>query len=367
MLILEQFLAYGGAMAGFQSRSLSAARCDGARMILGGGYKNDDLSYYTRKLPLKEIGDIGPTSLSHFVGQKAVVDQLRVAIDASFEDNTRLPHCLLVGPQGLGKTQMVLATAHELAVRCRLVLGQSIKSNADIHTSVMQMKNKEILFIDEAHGIPHPLQTLLYQAIDHRSISVICGPTVHSIPLEYFTLMLATTDEYRLLPPLRDRMKMALHFQFYKVEELATIVRRYAKTLEWPIEEGVPALIAKRSRGVPRLTLNLLEACHRLCRSLGEHLITVSHLERQCALEGLDDLGLDVIERRYLHILSQGTNQLNVIASRLGKVRSNIDTVVEPALIRLGLIVKDDRSRRQLTALGHEHLLKTCSDGVHLV
>ena len=174
----------------------------------------------------KDIGDIGPTSLSHIVGQQAVVEQLRIAIDAAFEDRIRLPHCLLVGPPGLGKTQTVSATSHELAVKCHTVLGQSIKSKGDIHALLMPVTDKEILFIDEVHGVPKPLQTLLYQAIDRRKISVICGSVMHTIPLENFTLMLATTDEHRLLQPLRDRMRLALHFQFYSVEELATIVRR---------------------------------------------------------------------------------------------------------------------------------------------
>jgi holliday junction DNA helicase RuvB len=318
-------------------------------------------------MPSRDIHDVGPTSLSHIVGQKAVVTQLQIAIDASFEDNTRLPHCLLVGPPGLGKTQMVSATSHELAVESHVILGQSIKSKEDIHALVLPVKDKEILFIDETHGVPRPLQTLLYQAIDRRKISIICGSSLHSIPLENFTLMLATTDEHRLLQPLRDRMKLVLHFQFYSIEELATIVQRYAKTLDWPTEESIPDLIAKRSRGVPRLALNLLENCHLLCRSLGERLITLLHLERHCTLKGLDDLGLNITERRYLQILSQGPNRLNVIASRLGEVPNNIGTVVEPPLLRLGLIEKDDRGRRQLTAMGREHLLKTCSDGVHFV
>jgi holliday junction DNA helicase RuvB len=318
-------------------------------------------------LASKDIGDIGPTSLSHIVGQRAVVEQLRIAIDAAFEDGIRLPHCLLVGPPGLGKTQTVSATSHELAVKCHTVLGQSIKSKGDIHALLMPVKDKEILFIDEVHGVPKPLQTLLYQAIDRRKISVICGSAMHTIPLENFTLMLATTDEHRLLQPLRDRMRLVLHFQFYSVEELATIVRRYVRTLGWSTEDGIAEHIAKRSRGIPRLALRLLESCHRRCRSLGEQLITVSHLERQCALEGLDDLGLDITERRYLHILSEGASKLNVIASRLGEVRSNVDAVIEPPLLRLGLITKDDNGQRQLTALGREHLLKTCSDGVHLV
>ncbi len=120
------------------------------------------------------------------------------------------------------------------------------------------------------------------------------------IPLAKFTLVLGTTDEYCLLSPLRDRMKLVLRFQFYAEPEIQQIVLHRAKALEWDIEDLVPPFIAKRSRGTPRLALRLLQACRRVCRALGEKRITLDHLRKACSLEGLDDQGLGPIEQQYL-------------------------------------------------------------------
>lgn len=312
----------------------------------------------------KDIHDASPTSLSHIVGQTGVVNQLRVAIDAAFEDSRKLDDCLLVGPPGLGKSQIASILGQELAVKCHETLGQCIKSAADLNAVLLSAKDKEIVFVDECHELQKVFQTALYLAIDKRKVSVIGGKSVQSIPLAQFTLVLGTTDEHCLLSPLRDRMKLVLRMQFYSTEELMKIVLHRAKALQWATEETVPQQIANRSRGVPRLALRLLQSCRRVCRSLGEETITLNHLERACQLEGLDDLGLGVTERGYLSILMQGPSRLNVVASMLGLVPRTVAEVVEPPLLRLELIGKDDQGRRQLTALGREHVLKSCHNSV---
>lgn len=314
-----------------------------------------------------DIHDAAPTSLSHIVGQSSVVNQLRVAIDAAFEDGRKLDDCLLVGPPGLGKSQIASILGQELAVKCHETLGQCIKSAADLNALLLSARDKEVVFIDECHELQKVFQTSLYLAIDRRKVSVIGGRSVQSIPLAQFSLVLGTTDEHCLLSPLRDRMKLVLRLQFYSVEELMKIVTHRAKALEWATEQGVPEIIAKRSRGVPRLALRLLQSCRRVCRALGEQTITLAHLEKACYLEGLDDLGLGVTERKYLSILAQGPSRLNVVASMLGLASRTVSEVVEPPLLRLELIGKDEQGRRQLTALGREHLLKSCQHRVNLV
>ena len=306
----------------------------------------------------KDIHDASPTSLSHIVGQTSVIAQLRVAIDAAFEDGKKLDDCLLVGGPGLGKSQIASVLSQELAVKCHETLGQCVKSAADLNALLLSAKDKEVVFIDEVHELQKVFQTSLYLAIDRRRVSVIGGKSVQSIPLAQFTLVLGTTDEHCLLSPLRDRMKLVLRLQFYTVDELTKIITHRAKALEWHAEDGVPELIAKRSRGVPRLALRLLQSCRRVCRALGEETITLVHLEKACILEGLDDLGLGVTERGYLNILSQGASRLNVVASMLGLASRTVSEVVEPPLLRLELIGKDDQGKRQLTALGREHLLR---------
>lgn len=305
-----------------------------------------------------DFNDAAPTSLNHIVGQRSVIDQLRVALDAAFEDGKRLDDCLLVGPAGLGKTQIASVLAMELATKCHETLGQSITCFADLNVLLLGAKDGEIIFIDEVHQLHKVFQTSLYLAVDKRRVTLIGSRSVRSIPLANFSLILGTTDEYSLLSPLRDRMKLVLRFQFYSEPELQQIVTHRAKALQWDVDSLVPPMIAERSRGTPRLALRLLQACRRVCRALGEQRVTLEHLRKACALEGLDDEGLGPTEQQYLRALADGANRLNVVASVLGLPTRTVSNVTEPFLIRAGLILKDDQGRRQLTAAGREHLLK---------
>jgi holliday junction DNA helicase RuvB len=317
-------------------------------------------------LASKDINDVHLKSLSDIVGQRSVVSQLRVAIDACRHENKRLDDCLLVGPSGLGKTALAETVTDELGVTFHSVLGQDIGSTGDLADLLLFAEDNDVVFIDEAHELPKRSQTTLFRAIEKHEISILEG-SPQKIPLAQFTLALATTNQHALLLPLRNRMKMILHVGFYTVEELTTIVTSRAKWLNWRTEKSVPELIAKRSQGVPRLALRLLQSCHRFCSSLHESSITVAHLEEACALEQRDDLGLDVIDRKYLNILVQGASRLNVIVSQLGEDHRNVSSVIEPTLIRLGLVCKDDKGQRHLTALGREHLSKSRPNGVQFV
>ena len=187
---------------------------------------------------------------------------------------------------------------------------------------------------------------------------------MRSLPLAEFTLLLGTTDEYCLLQPLRDRMRLVLRFEFYSVEELTKIIVQRAKALKWGIDDTVPPMIAQRARGTPRLALRLLQACWRMCRAGGGEIITANELTQACALEHLDDLGLGPLEQRYLRLVAEGATRLNVIASMLGLPSRTVATVVEPFLLRAGLIVKDDSGRRQLTPAGRERVSMSCHEGV---
>ncbi len=179
---------------------------------------------------------------------------------------------------------------------------------------------------------------------------------MQSIPLGDFSLLLATTDEYGILAPLVQRMRLVLRFQFYSVKELTTVLLQRSRALGWSVHEELLPLMAQRARGTPRLALRLLASCRRVCRAEGETMITAEHLHRACELEQIDEIGLGPTEQQYLGLLAEGASRLNVIASVLGLPARTVSQVTESFLLRAGLMVKDDQGRRELTAKGRAHL-----------
>lgn len=309
----------------------------------------------------QDVNDSAPTSISHIVGQRNVIEQVSVALDAAFADGLPMPHALLVGPPGLGKTATAHVIAQEMASNLHEVLGQSIRSSADLNALLLAAKDRDVIHVDECHQLDRVYQTALYLGLDQRRVLLNenrKGNVPSGIPLADFTLLLSTTDEYGLLQPLRDRMRLTLRFEFYAVEELVLLLDSKCRSIGWEVEDGVLPRIAVRARGTPRLALRLLQACRRVCRADGDSTVTVRHLERACLLEQTDSLGLGPTERQYLEILADGASRVNVIASMLGLPSRTVSSVTEPFLIRAGLIAKDDQSRRVLTAIGREHFLK---------
>jgi Holliday junction DNA helicase RuvB len=306
-----------------------------------------------------DISAVAPTSLAHLIGQRCVIEQATVALDAAQQDGLPFPGSLLVGPPGVGKSQVANVIAREMAATFHEVLGQSIARPADFNALLLGAEDKDVILIDEAHELGREYQTALFLALDQHRVFLPTGKsgrTPQSLPLNRFTLLLATTDEFRLLQPLRDRMKLVLRFDFYSPDELVELLQQRCRGLAWAVEDRVFQPIARRSRGTPRLALRLLQACHRVCRAEGQEGITLGHLERACQLEQIDGLGLGPTEQTYLRILTEGASRLNVIATRLGLPARSVADVTEPFLIRAGLVSKDEQGRRQLTAAGWDHL-----------
>lgn len=311
---------------------------------------------------MNEISDVQPTSINHIIGQQSVVAQVEVAIDAAFADGKKFDSALLVGPPGVGKSALANVIAQEMASDFDEVLGQSIKSPADLNALLLRATDKAVIHIDEAHELQRSFQTAMYLALDKRRVFLPGSGksgSLGSIPIADFTLLLSTTDEFRLLQPLRDRMKLVLKFEFYTIEELTVMLGHRSRAVGWEIEEEILPVIAQRSRGTPRLALRLLQSARRVSRAEGESRISSVHLGRACGLEQIDHLGLGPIEQKYLAILSEGPIRLNVIASMLGLPPKTVSQVTEPFLIRSGLVMKDDNGRRQLSAKGREHLLNS--------
>lgn len=307
-----------------------------------------------------EINDVQPSSLKHIVGQESVKKLVSIGLDSSQMDGRRFDHAMLVGPPGCGKTSVCHIIAEEMAAEFIEVLGQTITSMAKLNALLLSAKEpKTVIFIDEAAYLEKSLQVALYMALDQRKI-VVGGnqqsDSPISIPLADFTLLLATTHEAELLEPLRDRMRLVLRFQYYSTAELVELVRQRCRALAWRIEDAALPAIAERARGTPRIALRLLQSARRCARAEGETTITLTHLEHACSLDQIDSLGLGPTEQAYLKILAnRGSTRLNVIASTIGLPPKTISDVVEPFLMRIGFVVKDDQGRRLLTAKGMDH------------
>jgi len=312
-----------------------------------------------------DVNSVKPQSLSQLVGNTHVLEQVRVALLAAQVDERRFDHSILTGGPGLGKTQICHVIAQEMAVDLHEILGQSIMSSADMNALLLAAKDCDIVYIDECHELGREYQTALYLALDQRKLVISGrGRTPQTIPLADFTLLLSTTDEFSVLQPLRHRARLELRLQPFTVEELTQVLLQRIHGLKWTVHEEILPLIGMRSRGVPRLALRLLQACHRCARSEGESTLSNRHFIRACELEQLDALGLGPVEQKYLAIVAEGPTRLNVIASRVGLPTRTISEVTESFLMRAGLICKDEQGRRNLTAEGREHLLNTSKNTV---
>lgn len=307
-----------------------------------------------------DINDVRPNGIGGFRGQPAVVEQVKVALDAAHQDGRKFENALMTGLSGGGKSEIARLISLEMGTDCMEYLGGSVQTVNDLNAILLSATTpRTILTFDEAHELPKPVQTALFLAIDRKAVILQGsrkGAAPITVPIADVTILLCTTDEYCLLEPLRNRMRLLLRFHPYESSDIEDILRMRLGALGWPVDDGVLADIAEISRGVPRLGLRIAQACHRVARSLGESTITQAHLDRACKLESLDSKGLGPNERKYLEILLDGGCRLNVVASRLGLPARTVSEVIEPYLIRSGLVIKDDQSRRQLTAEGRIHL-----------
>lgn len=314
---------------------------------------------------MNEVNSVAPTSLKHLVGMRQIVEQVQVSIDAAFADGTKFPSTLLVSEPGLGKSELCNVIKHEMAVEMHTVMGLSIGHISDLNSLLLGASDKDIIYINECDSLKPEFQVALYMAIDQGKLVLSgskSGRSPQSIRIPDVTFLLDTNFEFSLLPALRDRMKQTLYVPFYEQDELAEILRRRVRALGWSVEVEVFPLLASLAKGTPRQVLRLLSASHRVSRSQEELTVTLAHAKRAVALEGLDSMGLSSIEQAYLRVVAEGASRLNVISSRIGMATRSVQTVIEPFLIRSGLIVKDDTGRRQLSAKGREHLSNSRSD-----
>jgi len=314
----------------------------------------------------KDVNDCGPQVIEQYVGQRQVVQRCKIALEASWNQGNRLPHMLMLGSPGLGKTELCHLLAREMGCELHEQLAQNIRLPKDLHAFLLGPKDKDVVLLDEIHELPPVTQTTLYRALENQQIflSTKQGKKSRPIQIANFTVLGATTDPQKLLQPLRDRFKVVLDFDFYSAAELETLLDNRVKRLGWNIDNSVLSLIAQRGKGTPRIALRLLESIKMTASAQNAEVITPDHFDMTCKLEGIDPLGLTSHEVRYLKILyeNDGAVRLNIIASRLGVHQKHVSTILEQFLIREGLVTKNN-SVRVLTQDGLEHFRQHHLDG----
>jgi len=310
-----------------------------------------------------EVNSTGaPTTIDHIIGQTKVVEQVRVALEASWTDGSRLCHMLLTGAPGLGKTLLATVLAAELGSKLRQVLAQTLYCASDLHGLLAEADDRDVIVIDEADELDPLMQTQLYRALEDGCLFLPSSERrrrPYQVRLSSFTLLCCSNHEGSLVQPLRDRFRMILRFDFYTEDELSALLKQRLHQLDWQVsDEGVLQSIARLGRGTPRVALRLLESCWRLARSRNEDIITPEIFDSNCKLLEIDsEVGLDRIERQYLEILSESDKptRLQTLSRRLGVPPKSLSTVIEAFLVRAGLVATGDAGRK-LTARGMHYL-----------
>ena len=304
-----------------------------------------------------------PTSLSEFIGQSKVKQQLDLLLKAAALQKRSPDHILLAGPPGLGKTTLAMIVSNEIGSGLRMTSGPTIQHAGDLAAVLSSLSAGEVLFIDEIHRMARPAEELLYMAMEDFRVDVMVGkgPGASSISLELepFTLVGATTRSGMLPNPLRDRFGYTANLEFYVSDELRMVLERAAIKLELDAEAEAISLIASRSRGTPRIANRLLRRVRDYALVENSEKISKGLAAAALDLYEVDSLGLDRLDKQVLLILIQKFEGrpvgLSTLAVALGEEPDTIESVVEPYLLREGLIERTPKGR-QATALAHRHL-----------
>jgi holliday junction DNA helicase RuvB len=304
-----------------------------------------------------------PQRLAEFVGQKSLCENLKVFIDAARGRGEALDHVLLSGPPGLGKTTLAQIVARELGVGFRATSGPVIQRAGDLAALLTNLQPKDVLFIDEIHRLAPSVEEILYPAMEDFQLDLIIGegPGARSIRIDLprFTLVGATTRSGLITRPLRERFGIPLRLAFYEPAELALIVVRGARVLDFALSRDGAEEIARRARGTPRVAMRLLRRIRDFAAVAA--LATVDAAAAAAALLRLDvdGSGLDGIDRRYLLCIAErydgGPVGVETMAAALGDERDVIEDVIEPFLIQQGFVQRTPRGR-VLTRLAYRHL-----------
>jgi len=313
----------------------------------------------------KETGeylDLRPRKLLEYIGQKQVVETLDIAIQAAKKRGEPLDHILFHAPPGLGKTTLAHIIAEEMGVHIVTTSGPAIEKGGDLISILTHLEWGDVLFIDEVHRLPKVVEEFLYPAMEDFCIDFVFDKGAHArshrYRLERFTLVGATTRAGLLSAPLRERFGILRTLDFYSVEELGQVVKRSAAIMTVPIDEEGTLEIAKRSRGTPRIANRLLKRVRDFAEIRGEGKIDRKIADEALKLEGVDEIGLTGLDRRFLETIIRyykgGPVGLEAIAATLQEEADTLVDMIEPFLLKIGFIARMQNGRKA-TELAYQH------------
>jgi len=319
----------------------------------------------TREQPGEEKfqRSLRPTRLADYIGQKDLLLRLEISIKAAIKRGEPIDHVLLYGPPGLGKTTLAHIISNEMSSNIICTSGPAIERSGDLMGILTNLQYADVLFIDEIHRLPRPVEEFLYSAMEDFKIDFIVdkGPFAKTIKvnIKHFTLVGATTRAGLLSSPLRDRFGILHHVDFYTPEELSEIVKRSSSILNVPIDDGGALEIARRSRGTPRIANRLLRRVRDYAEVLGNGTIDEGIAVKSLELEGIDSQGLDEMDIAYLKTIIEkykgGPVGIEAIAATLNEEVDTLQDMVEPYLLKIGYINRSP-SGRKVTHSALQHL-----------
>jgi Holliday junction DNA helicase RuvB len=343
---------------------VSDAPRENARKVILGPQDADRLVVPEEALDEATLGaSLRPRSFDEYVGQTAVVENLKIAIDAAKRRGEPLEHVLFYGPPGLGKTTLASLIARDLASAMRTTSGPTLDKPKDLVGILTGLQGGDLLFIDEIHRLGGIVEEFLYPAMEDFRVDIVMDSGAYAktykIPVERFTLVGATTRAGMLSAPLRERFGLLYHLDYYSDEELQRIVTRSAGMLDIPIDPAGAATIARRSRGTPRIANRLLRRVRDYAEVRAGGKITEDVADEALRREGVDARGLDRLDRAFLRTIAEqyrgGPVGIGAIAATLTEDTETLEDVVEPFLLKIGFVVRT-ASGRKVTPEAYEHL-----------